>query len=263
MKTLLADFHIHTLLSPCAEIEMTPHHIVMRAAQYGVDAVAITDHNASANAAAAVEAAKNYGIKVFPGMEVECREEAHIVVLFDTLEQLAAWQKIVDANMSGLKNNAERFGAQFIVDDDDNFIAEEERMLLGPLKLPAAEVIQKVNAMGGMAIAAHVDRPAYSLLMQLGFLPSDMGLAAAEISPAGIRELKEQKLKLALGGLNYVTDSDAHMMDSFINGPKNLITVKNLTVAELKLALAAEDGRSWQPGCFLENRDYKKRYSVY
>ena len=78
----------------CAEIEMTPHHIVMRAAQYGVDAVAITDHNASANAAAAVEAAKNYGVKVFPGMEVECREEAHIVVLFDTLEQLAAWQKI-------------------------------------------------------------------------------------------------------------------------------------------------------------------------
>ena len=256
MKTLLADFHIHTLLSPCAEIEMTPHHIVMRAAQYGVDAVAITDHNASANAAAAVEAAKSYGVKVFPGMEVECREEAHIVVLFDTLEQLAAWQKIVDANMSGLKNNAERFGAQFIVDDDDNFIAEEERMLLGPLKLPAAEVIQKVNAMGGMAIAAHVDRPAYSLLMQLGFLPSDMGLAAAEISTAGIRELKEQKLKLALGGLNYVTDSDAHMMDSFINGPKNLITVKSLTVAELKLALAAEEGRSWQPGCFLENRDY-------
>lgn len=256
MKTLLADFHIHTLLSPCAEIEMTPHHIVMRAAQYGVDAVAITDHNASANAAAAVEAAKNYGVKVFPGMEVECREEAHIVVLFDTLEQLAAWQKIVDSNMSGLKNNAERFGAQFIVDDDDNFIAEEERMLLGPLKLPAAEVIQKVNAMGGMAIAAHVDRPSYSLLMQLGFLPSDMGLAAAEISSAGIRELKEQKLKLALGGLNYVTDSDAHMMDSFINGPKNLITVKSLTVAELKLALAAEDGRSWQPGCFLENRDY-------
>ena len=46
------------------------------------------------------------------------------------------------------------------------------------------------------------------------------------------------------------------MMDSFINGPKNLITVKSLTVAELKLALAAEDGRSWQPGCFLEKHDY-------
>ena len=83
-----------------------------------------------------------------------------------------------------------------------------------------------------------------------------MGLAAAEIRRPRFSELPEQMLIHALGGLNYVTDSDAHMMDSFINGPKNLITVKSLTVAELKLALAAEDGRSWQPGCFLENRDY-------
>ena len=49
MQTVLADLHVHTLLSPCAEVEMTPHHIVMRAAEYGIGAVAITDHNASAN----------------------------------------------------------------------------------------------------------------------------------------------------------------------------------------------------------------------
>ena len=229
MKTLLADFHIHTLLSPCAEIEMTPHHIVMRAAQYGVDAVAITDHNASANAAAAVEAAKNYGIKVFPGMEVECREEAHIVVLFDTLEQLAAWQKIVDANMSGLKNNAERFGAQFIVDDDDNFIAEEERMLLGPLKLAAWAI--KTACCGSYTESKRHGRHGNSCACGQALVqPFD----AAWLSAFGYGD----------------------MMDSFINGPKNLITVKSLTVAELKLALAAEDGRSWQPGCSLENRDY-------
>lgn len=255
MKSFVADLHIHTLLSPCAEVEMTPHHIVLRAAQYGVDAVAITDHNASANAEAAVKAGGRYGVKVFPGMEVECREEAHIVALFDTLEQLAAWQSIVDANMSGLTNKPERFGAQFIVDDDDNFVAEEPRMLLGPLKLPAAEVISGVNALGGMAIAAHVDRPSYSLLMQLGFLPSSMGLAAAEISPVGIRELRDQKLKMVLGGLNYVTSSDAHMMESFITGPKNMITAEALTVAELKLALAGAQGRSWLPGYFLQNSD--------
>ena len=53
MRTVLADLHVHTLLSPCAEVEMTPHHIVMRAAEYGIGAVAITDHNASANVPAA------------------------------------------------------------------------------------------------------------------------------------------------------------------------------------------------------------------
>ena len=36
-------------------------------------------------------------------MEVECREEAHIVVLFDNLKQLRRWQKIVDFSMRGLK----------------------------------------------------------------------------------------------------------------------------------------------------------------
>ena len=71
----------------------------------------------------------------------------------------------------------------------------------------------------------------------------------------GLKELKEQKLKMPLGGLNYVTDSDAHMMDSFINGPKNLITVKDLTVAELRLAIEGTEGRSWQPGCFITKCD--------
>ena len=61
MQTVLADLHVHTLLSPCAEVEMTPHHIVMRAAEYGIGAVAITDHNASANVPAALEAAQRYG----------------------------------------------------------------------------------------------------------------------------------------------------------------------------------------------------------
>lgn len=46
MKTVIGDFHVHTLLSPCAEIEMTPHHIVMQAAEYGIQLLAVTDHNA-------------------------------------------------------------------------------------------------------------------------------------------------------------------------------------------------------------------------
>ena len=129
MQTVLADLHVHTLLSPCAEVEMTPHHIVMRAAEYGIGAVAITDHNASANVPAALEAAQHYGVKVFPGMEVESSEEAHIVALFDTLEQLQRWQLLVDEHMNGMLNDIERFGAQYVVDADDEFVREEQRLL--------------------------------------------------------------------------------------------------------------------------------------
>lgn len=255
MHSILADFHIHTLLSPCAEIEMTPHHIVMRAAEFGIGAVAITDHNASANALAAVKAGERYGVKVFPGMEVECLEEAHIVVLFDTLKQLNAWQQQVDGKMNGLLNNAEKFGGQFVVDDDDNFIREEERLLLAPLRMTAAEVVHEAGRLGGMSIAAHIDRPSYSIVGQLGFIEPDFGFAAAEISAAGWRASKQSKLQRVAGYLPFVTDSDAHNIMDFVQGPKNLITVEELTVAELKLALTNSSGRSWKAGCYADFED--------
>lgn len=255
MHSILADFHIHTLLSPCAEIEMTPHHIVMRAAEFGIGAVAITDHNASANALAAVKAGERYGVKVFPGMEVECLEEAHIVVLFDTLKQLNAWQQLVDGKMNGLTNNAEKFGGQFVVDDDDNFIREEERLLLAPLRMTAAEVVREAERLGGMSIAAHIDRPSYSIVGQLGFIEPDFGFAAAEISAAGWRASKQSKLQRVAGYLPFVTDSDAHNIMDFVQGPKNLITVEELTIAELKLALTNSSGRSWKAGCYADFED--------
>jgi PHP family Zn ribbon phosphoesterase len=255
MHSILADFHIHTLLSPCAEIEMTPHHIVMRAAEFGIGAVAITDHNASANALAAVKAGERYGVKVFPGMEVECLEEAHIVVLFDTLKQLNAWQQLVDGKMNGLLNNAEKFGGQFVVDDDDNFIREEKRLLLAPLRMTAAEVVREAERLGGMSIAAHIDRPSYSIVGQLGFIEPDFGFAAAEISAAGWRASKQSKLQRVAGYLPFVTDSDAHNIMDFVQGPKNLITVEELTIAELKLALTNSSGRSWKAGCYVDFED--------
>lgn len=255
MHSILADFHIHTLLSPCAEIEMTPHHIVMRAAEFGIGAVAITDHNASANALAAVKAGERYGVKVFPGMEVECLEEAHIVVLFDTLKQLNAWQQLVDGKMNGLLNNAEKFGGQFVVDDDDNFIREEERLLLAPLRMTAAEVVREAERLGGMSIAAHIDRPSYSIVGQLGFIEPDFGFAAAEISAAGWRASKQSKLQRVAGYLPFVTDSDAHNIMDFVQGPKNLITVEELTIGELKLALTNSSGRSWKAGCYADFED--------
>ena len=206
MKTVIGDFHVHTLLSPCAEIEMTPHHIVMQAAEYGIQLLAVTDHNASANAVAAIQAGERYGIKVFPGMEVECREE--------------------------------------------------ERMLLGPLQLSAQEVVRKVNEIGGLCLAAHIDRPAYSLLVQLGFIPNDMGLQGVEISRNSLAELEQLKLKRLSGNLPYVTNSDAHRMLEFLEGPKNKITIEEATISELKLALAGKDGRSWFPGYFINDLEY-------
>ena len=250
MKKILCDFHVHSILSPCAEIEMTPHHIMLRASEAGIGAVAITDHNASGNIQAALDLAAKYEVAVLPGMEVETIEEAHIVVLFDTLEQMTSWQEYIDANREPRLNNAERFGAQFVVDAEDNLIREEEKMLLGAGKLTAEEVIAACHKLGGICWAAHIDRPAYSLLKQLGFLGEDLALDAVEISRNALPELQTQSLKPLVHNLPYLTNSDGHTMHDFLTGPKNQIKVEAVTVQEIKKALQGVDGRIIKPGQF-------------
>ncbi|MEG0831224.1 MAG: hypothetical protein RSF75_02635, partial [Acidaminococcaceae bacterium] len=72
---------------------------------------------------------------------------------------------------------------------------------------------------------------------------------AAEISPPGLAELQLQRLRRLVGTLPYITNSDAHRMADFLAGPKNLVRLATApTVAELKLALAGAEGRSWQAG---------------
>ena len=154
--------------------------------------------------------------------------------------------------MLPLHNDPNRFGSQFIVDADDNFVAEEQRMLLASLKLEADEIIDYCNNLGGICVAAHIDRPSYSLLGQLGFLTKDMALAAVEISPIGLDELAKKCLKPLIDGLPYLTSSDAHRMEEFISGPKTIFYLETPTVAEIKLALRCEQGRSCLPGVFIK-----------
>ena len=122
MRTHVAELHVHTVLSPCAEVEMIPPFIVRTAVERGIHLIAVTDHNASANVAAVQQAAHGTNLTVLPGMELQTREEVHLLCLFDTLEQLAAWQATVDANLPDLENNIDYFGEQFVVDHTGDFI---------------------------------------------------------------------------------------------------------------------------------------------
>ena len=98
LTELALDLHIHTVVSACAEIEMIPPLIVRRALELGLDLIAITDHNTAENVEAVQEAARGTALKVLPGMEVQTSEEVHILCLFDTSEQISAWQATVLAS---------------------------------------------------------------------------------------------------------------------------------------------------------------------
>jgi PHP family Zn ribbon phosphoesterase len=242
MRQFVADLHVHSVLSPCAEIDMTPRNIVWHAVKHGIDIVAITDHNACDNVTAALAAARGTNVTILPGMEVETKEEVHIIVLFETIHQLNMWEQFVKLHMSGRFNDEKRFGAQFVVDEEDELIGIKSEMLLTSLGCGIAEVCRTVNDLGGICIASHVDRPANSLLAQLGFIPPDVELAAVEVSR--LTNPYEAKSRFhGIGGLPIVTSSDAHNIQDFLSGPKTIFYIEEPTLFEIQQALKGENLR--------------------
>jgi 3',5'-nucleoside bisphosphate phosphatase len=237
-----AELHLHTVLSPCAEIEMLPPLIVEECLERGLQLIAVTDHNASANVAAVQQAAAGTGLVVLPGMEVQTREEVHVLCLFDALEQLLAWQETVDRSLPSLPNDPEHFGDQLVVDSTAVFIRREERLLITSTSLSIEEVFSGVNALGGLAIPAHVDRSAFGLLANLGFVPFDLPVEALEISrhlPADQAALRFPQLR----GYPLIQSGDAHRLEEILGA--NLFHLQAPTLAEMRLALRGADGRQY------------------
>ena len=219
---------------------MIPPLIVEQAIQRGIDWIAITDHNATANIQAVQKAASGSGLVVFPGMEVQTIEDVHLLCIFDTLEQTTAWQWIVDLALPKIDNSPEFFGEQFIVDETGELLGHEKRLLLTATSLPLAQVCTRVAALGGLCIAAHIDRQAFGLLATLGFVPDDASFDALEISlrskPQDVKKKFPQISQHAL-----IQSSDAHILDDLC-GPMEF-TVASASVAEIRLALRNQAGR--------------------
>ena len=165
------DLHIHSCLSPCANLEMSPSEIVARAVAAGVDGIALTDHQSARNTPAIAECARRAGLKCLFGMEVQTAEEAHTVALFDTTEQALALTDWVYAAMPKRVNDPETFGDQPVVTWDDDIVEMEWRILAMGCRRTIPETAAKVHELDGLYIAAHIDRPNFSVISALGAIP--------------------------------------------------------------------------------------------
>ena len=71
MSTL--DYHIHTIVS--TDADYTPEEIIRMAQENGVKTLAITDHNNVGSVAEAARLGEAAGIRVIPGIEIDCEFE--------------------------------------------------------------------------------------------------------------------------------------------------------------------------------------------
>lgn len=219
---------------------MIPPLIVESALDLGIQLIAITDHNASANVKAVQKAALNTPLTVLPGMELQTAEEVHCLCLFDRLDQLESFQKIVSKSLPDIRNLPEHFGEQFVVDETGEFIRREGQLLIVSSSLTINRAFALVDSLGGLFIPAHVNRKAFGLIEILGFVPADIPLEVLEISrQLPIHRATEQFPQLK--GFPLIRSGDVHRLDEFLGA--NIFELNSPTISELKLAMRSAQGR--------------------
>ncbi len=241
LRRLRADLHIHTCLSPCGELTMSPRAVVDRARAAGLDLIAVTDHNTTENAGAVIEAAAGTGLAVLPGIEMTTAEEVHILGLFDAGAGLGPFQEEVYRNLPDLSSKMKFVGDQVIVDAADYVTGFCPRCLFGATLFSVQEAVDLIRGHGGLAIACHVDRESFSIISQLGFIPPGLALEAVEVSPRMTAE-EAQAASGSFAPLPVVRFSDAHRPEEIGTAATDFL-VEGPGLGEIRLALAGREGR--------------------
>ncbi len=210
--TLYYDFHIHSGLSPCGDNEMTPNNIVNMAKLNDLDVIALTDHNSTLNCKAVMEAGKEIGLTVIPGMELCTSEEVHIVCLFPDIESATKFGDYVRSTLPPIRNKPTVFGEQLVFDKSDNVLGFEHTLLITASTISANDAVEIVEGYGGICFPAHIDRNSYSIISNLGTIDSSFNFKCAEVFDTDTLEvLKKQHPHL--NELKILSSSDAHYLE--------------------------------------------------
>lgn len=209
------DLHIHSCLSPCGHRDMTPNNIINMSLIKGLDLISVTDHNTAKNLPAVFEAAKDKELLIVPGIEVNTKEEVHILCYFPTLEAVMRFDHYIEPYLPQIKNNRALFGEQLILNKKDEVVGEYDFLLINALLLSMEEIHKMVVEMGGIMVPAHIDRNSYSIISNLGFIPSNLAIRTIELSMR-LNEKEKNIWKQNYKGFNIIQSSDAHSLEQIL-----------------------------------------------
>jgi PHP family Zn ribbon phosphoesterase len=236
-----ADLHIHSCLSPCADLFMTPRNIIEKAASLGINIIAVCDHNSAENIAVTQDLGKKRGISVIPGMEITSSEEVHLLGLFGSLDNAYAMQAIIYEHLQPGENDEDAFGMQVVVNEEDEVLGFNKRLLIGSTDLSVNRIVELIHGFRGIAIASHIDREGFGIIGQLGFIPPEISFDALEISSRINMDTALDRFGM-YRSIPWITSSDAHQLEDIGRKTAGLY-MNHATFEELRLALAGEGGR--------------------
>ncbi len=241
MLSLRADLHIHSVLSPCGGLEMSPKAIIQRLKYFGIQWMAITDHNSMQNCPAYEMVAKNEGLYYSWGVEIQSIEEIHLLAYFDDSSSAKEFDSELYNSLLPINNDVDFWGDQVIIDENENILRVEQRALINSSQWDLNTVAEKVQAYNGLVVPAHIDAGVNSIISQLGFMPSE-----PELKLFGITAMLDIKSWLTehpdFEDKVFLRASDAHYLNDIGKG-YSIITEAEATVQELILAAKGVSGR--------------------
>ncbi len=242
LKTYHVDLHIHTCLSPCADIDMTPKRIIKRATEEGLHIIAVADHNSVENYPALKELSSN--TVVLPAMEITTREEVHLLAIMPDFESAIELQNLVYSYLPVEKNSRLHF-EQLVVNAEGQLINFNERSLINAIDKTIEDMVEFIHSLGGLAIPSHIDRDLFGIINGLGTIPPDVPFDALEISFRTTPEEAETRFS-PYSYLPWLWSSDAHHIDQIGRGFTRLL-LEEPCFDEIKMAIKGEKGRRVLP----------------
>ena len=241
MRRFRADLHIHTVLSACADLEMSPAKIVRMAKDRNIDLIAVTDHNSTLHCRLVKELAEESGLNVLLGEEVTTREEVHCLAYFGDLTSLDLFQEYLGNHLPSVPYLPEKFGYQALVDRKEMIIRLFEEYLNVALDQSIDQVEQEVHRLGGLFVPAHIERQMFGIFNQLGFVPESLVCDAMGLMP----QSKEAEIRIKFGindNIPLLKASDAHTLEEIGSGV-TWFELQEPTFEEIKKALGCREGR--------------------
>lgn len=242
LRVIRAELHMHTCLSPCGELEMTPMAIVRTCLEKEIHCIAICDHNSAENVEGVTKAAEGTNLTVLPGMEVTSAEEVHVLAILDEKESALILQEEVYKHLLPGENDDDLFGMQVVANELDEVEKITHKLFIGATTISLDTLVDIIHGLRGLAIASHIDRESFSIVGQLGMIPDGLPLDALEVSPTGdVREIRDR----CIGAERFplITSSDAHRLNE-IGKACTTFRLAEPTVMEIGKAFKNIEGRT-------------------
>ena len=220
------DLHIHSALSPCADVLMSPNNILNMAMLKELNIIAITDHNSCLQLDVIEELKDSYEMLVVPGAEIEVKEKYHVVCLFKTFNDSRRFQRALNVYLDKKMHDEELYGEQNLFDEMDDIISNYQVSLMGSSNISLLDLKKLVKGLDGILILAHIEKYGNDIFEKMNTIYRDV-FDVIEVNASYDISKIESKLK----DLSYLIlrNSDAHqIMD--ISEPVNSIELEGLTI---------------------------------